>query len=285
MQSGVCYAAWRIGRRCWAGRGTQGRSSCACSPRTPRSRSASSRPTRTWARPSPTCTRRWPRRTRAWSTNRSTRRGSRASTSCSAPCPHGHSQAIAAQLVDTVGHVVDLGADFRLPQADYERWYGEAHAAPELIERFTYGMTELYRDELATARHVAAPGCYPTTASLALAPLLAGGLVDPTGHRRRRGLRGVGRRSRPEGDQPVRRGVRQRHRVRPAHAPSHRGDGAGAVARRRAAGAGAVHAAPRPDVAGDPRHLLRPPRRRPGSTPTACSRSTPTTTPTSRSWW
>ncbi|MFI5046015.1 MAG: N-acetyl-gamma-glutamyl-phosphate reductase [Acidimicrobiia bacterium] len=95
--------------------------------------------------------------------------------------PHGHSQAIAGDLVDTVGHVIDLGADFRLSQPDYERWYGEAHAAPDLIGRFTYGMTELYRDELATARHVAAPGCYPTTASLALAPLLAGGLVEPTG--------------------------------------------------------------------------------------------------------
>jgi N-acetyl-gamma-glutamyl-phosphate reductase len=95
--------------------------------------------------------------------------------------PHGQSQVIAAQLVDAVGHVVDLGADFRLPQAVYEQWYGEAHAAPELIDRFTYGMTELYRDELVSARHVAAPGCYPTTAALALAPLLADGVVEPTG--------------------------------------------------------------------------------------------------------
>ena len=95
--------------------------------------------------------------------------------------PHGHSQALAPKLVDTVAHVIDLGADFRLPQADYEHWYGEPHGAPELIGRFTYGLTELYRDELTGARHVAAPGCYPTTASLALAPLLAGGLVEPTG--------------------------------------------------------------------------------------------------------
>jgi N-acetyl-gamma-glutamyl-phosphate reductase len=86
--------------------------------------------------------------------------------------PHGQSQALAPALVDTVGHVVDLGADFRLPRAEYEHWYGEAHAAPELIDRFAYGMTELYRAELADARHVAAPGCYPTAASLALAPLL-----------------------------------------------------------------------------------------------------------------
>ncbi|MET0276328.1 MAG: N-acetyl-gamma-glutamyl-phosphate reductase, partial [Acidimicrobiia bacterium] len=79
------------------------------------------------------------------------------------------------------GHIVDLGADFRLPRADYEQWYGEVHTAPELLDRFQYGMTELYRDDIATAQHVAAPGCYPTAASLALAPLLADGLVHPTG--------------------------------------------------------------------------------------------------------
>ena len=95
--------------------------------------------------------------------------------------PHGQSQEIAPRLVDTVDHVIDLGADFRLPRAEYEQWYGEVHAAPELLDRFTYGMTELYRAELADARHVAAPGCYPTAASLALAPLLADGLVHPTG--------------------------------------------------------------------------------------------------------
>jgi N-acetyl-gamma-glutamyl-phosphate reductase len=95
--------------------------------------------------------------------------------------PHGQSQAIAARLLDAVGHVIDLGADFRLPQDTYERWYGESHTAPELLDRFTYGMTELYRDDLARARHVAAPGCYPTSAALALAPLLAAGLVEPTG--------------------------------------------------------------------------------------------------------
>jgi N-acetyl-gamma-glutamyl-phosphate reductase len=95
--------------------------------------------------------------------------------------PHGQSQSIAGELVDTVGHVVDLGADFRLPAGDYEQWYGEQHTAPALIERFAFGMPELYRDEIVTARHVASPGCYPTTASLTLAPLLAAGLVEPTG--------------------------------------------------------------------------------------------------------
>ena len=95
--------------------------------------------------------------------------------------PHGQSQAIAGDLVDTVGHVVDLGADFRLPVADYEQWYGETHSAPGLLERFAFGMPELYRDQIVGARHVASPGCYPTTAALALAPLLAAGLVESTG--------------------------------------------------------------------------------------------------------
>jgi N-acetyl-gamma-glutamyl-phosphate reductase len=95
--------------------------------------------------------------------------------------PHGQSQAIAGDLVDTVGHIVDLGADFRLPVGSYEQWYGERHTAPHLVDRFAFGMPELYRDEIMAARHVASPGCYPTSASLALAPLLAAGLVEPTG--------------------------------------------------------------------------------------------------------
>jgi N-acetyl-gamma-glutamyl-phosphate reductase len=95
--------------------------------------------------------------------------------------PHGQSQAIAGALVDTVGHVIDLGADFRLPVADYEQWYGEAHLASELIDRFAFGMPELYRDQILASQHVASPGCYPTTASLALAPLLSAGLVETTG--------------------------------------------------------------------------------------------------------
>ena len=89
--------------------------------------------------------------------------------------PHGQSQAIAGSLVDTVGHLVDLGADFRLPRADYEQWYGEAHTAPELLDRFAFGLPELYRAEIGEARHVAAPGCYPTTAALALARCCATG--------------------------------------------------------------------------------------------------------------
>jgi N-acetyl-gamma-glutamyl-phosphate reductase len=93
--------------------------------------------------------------------------------------PHGASQGFAPQIVDDVVHVVDLGADFRLPAATYEQWYGSAHTAPELIDRFGYGLVELYRDELRDVAHVAVPGCYPTAALLAMAPLFAAGLVEP----------------------------------------------------------------------------------------------------------
>ena len=95
--------------------------------------------------------------------------------------PHGESQRVVPDILGRVGHVVDLGADFRLPRADYETWYHESHRAPDLLDRFAFGLPELYRTEMGAARHVAAPGCYPTTAALALAPLLRHGLVERTG--------------------------------------------------------------------------------------------------------
>jgi N-acetyl-gamma-glutamyl-phosphate reductase len=95
--------------------------------------------------------------------------------------PHGESQRIVPDLLDRVGHVVDLGADFRLPAADYQQWYGEPHDAPEVLDRFAFGLPELFRDALVDAEHAAAPGCYPTAAILALAPLLPEALVEPAG--------------------------------------------------------------------------------------------------------
>ncbi|MEM8906198.1 MAG: N-acetyl-gamma-glutamyl-phosphate reductase, partial [Actinomycetota bacterium] len=75
-----------------------------------------------------------------------------------------------------------LAADFRLTDAGvYEQWYGAAHPHPELLGTFAYGLPELFRDGLADATRVALPGCYPTTAALALAPLVRLGLVEPTG--------------------------------------------------------------------------------------------------------
>jgi len=93
--------------------------------------------------------------------------------------PHGVSQALLPDLLDHVGHAIDLGADFRLPPDVYSRWYGEAHHAPQIADRFAYGLVELYRDEIATHAHVASPGCYPTAVSLACAPLVALELVEP----------------------------------------------------------------------------------------------------------
>ena len=94
--------------------------------------------------------------------------------------PHGASQAIVPELRGRVGHVIALAADFRLDDpALYPTWYGEAHTAPHLLAEAAYGLPELFRSDLADATLVAVPGCYPTAATLALAPLLAGGLVDP----------------------------------------------------------------------------------------------------------
>ena len=96
--------------------------------------------------------------------------------------PHGESQRQVPGLVGRVGAVVDLAADFRLRDpALYPAWYGGAHAAPELLGRFAYGLPELFRPGLAGATLVASAGCYPTAAALALAPFVRVGAVEPAG--------------------------------------------------------------------------------------------------------
>ena len=96
--------------------------------------------------------------------------------------PHGASQRLMPGLLDAGVKVVDLGADFRLRDpAVYERWYGEAHVAPELLDRFAYGLPELERDRIVNAEAVAAAGCYPTAAALALAPLTRAGVIETAG--------------------------------------------------------------------------------------------------------
>ncbi|KAA0236374.1 MAG: N-acetyl-gamma-glutamyl-phosphate reductase [Acidimicrobiales bacterium] len=94
--------------------------------------------------------------------------------------PHGASQQVVAQLAPTGIKIVDLAADFRLDDADqYRRWYGEVHAAPELLSEFVYGLPEVSREELRGATRVAVPGCYPTAAILALAPFVHEGVLSP----------------------------------------------------------------------------------------------------------
>lgn len=97
-----------------------------------------------------------------------------------AALPHGHSQKLARDIIARDIAFVDLGADFRLRDPDvYEKWYGERHSAPDLLKHFVYGIPEVNRQAIAGARFVAAPGCYPTAAILALKPLVDAGLVDP----------------------------------------------------------------------------------------------------------
>jgi N-acetyl-gamma-glutamyl-phosphate reductase len=96
--------------------------------------------------------------------------------------PHGASQDLVPELAGKAERIVDLAADFRLKDASlYPRWYGEEHRCPELLDEFVYGLPELYRDAHRGATRIASPGCYVTTASLALAPLLHADLVEPTG--------------------------------------------------------------------------------------------------------
>ena len=100
--------------------------------------------------------------------------------------PHGESAPAAAALHERGLTVVDLSADFRLKdERQHAAWYGRSpgdrHPAPDLLGRAVYGLPELHRQALAGARLVAVPGCYPTAAVLAVAPLLAAGLVSPDG--------------------------------------------------------------------------------------------------------
>jgi N-acetyl-gamma-glutamyl-phosphate reductase len=96
--------------------------------------------------------------------------------------PHGVSQSMVPDLIGRVKHVIDVAADFRLDDPSlYPQWYGEEHTAPELLHAFAYGLPELFRDDITAATNVAAPGCYPTTAALPLAPLLKAGLIESSG--------------------------------------------------------------------------------------------------------
>ncbi|AMN67754.1 N-acetyl-gamma-glutamyl-phosphate reductase [Psychrobacter sp. P11G5] len=87
--------------------------------------------------------------------------------------PHGVAMKQAEALVQAGVKVVDLAADFRLQSlADFEHWYQQSHACPELLKTAVYGLPELNRDKLAAASIVGNPGCYPTTAILGLKPII-----------------------------------------------------------------------------------------------------------------
>jgi N-acetyl-gamma-glutamyl-phosphate reductase len=107
--------------------------------------------------------------------------------------PHGASAPVVAALRARGVRVVDLSADFRLhDQRTYEDWYGE-HGSPSLLAEAVYGLPELHRDRIAGADLVANPGCYPTGALLALAPLARAGLIDDVVIDAKEGVSGAGR--------------------------------------------------------------------------------------------
>ncbi len=91
--------------------------------------------------------------------------------------PHGAAHGVIADLPGGL-RVIDMSADFRLRDpALYATWYGAEHGAPELLGQAVYGLSEHYADEIAAARLVACPGCYPTAALLALLPLVTACLI------------------------------------------------------------------------------------------------------------
>ena len=93
--------------------------------------------------------------------------------------PNGVAMHQAAALLAAGVRVVDLAADFRFKNvALWEKWYGMAHAAPELVAAAVYGLPEVNREAIKTARLVANPGCYPTATQLGFLPLVAAGCVD-----------------------------------------------------------------------------------------------------------
>jgi N-acetyl-gamma-glutamyl-phosphate reductase len=107
--------------------------------------------------------------------------------------PHAAAAPTVGALRDRGARVIDLSADFRLSALQtYEQWYG-AHPRPELLDQAVYGLTELHREQIADAAIVANPGCYPTAAVLALAPLARAGLLADVVIDAKQGVSGAGR--------------------------------------------------------------------------------------------
>ena len=96
--------------------------------------------------------------------------------------PHGVTASLVPSLLDGGARVIDFSADYRLSNAEmFAQWYDQKHADPERLGHVPYGLPELFREQIVEASLVANPGCYPTSAILALAPLLKNGLIEPDG--------------------------------------------------------------------------------------------------------
>ncbi len=112
--------------------------------------------------------------------------------------PNGIAMEQAAELVEAGVRVIDLAADFRIRDvAEWEKWYGMTHAAPDLVAEAVYGLPELNREQIRSARVLANPGCYPTAVQLGFLPLVEAGVVD-TAHLiadSKSGVSGAGRKA------------------------------------------------------------------------------------------
>ena len=96
--------------------------------------------------------------------------------------PNGIAMQQTKSLLDQGVKVIDLAADFRIRDiALWEKWYGMTHACPEIVEEAVYGLPEINREKIRSARLVANPGCYPTAVQLGFIPLLEAGVIEETG--------------------------------------------------------------------------------------------------------
>lgn len=96
--------------------------------------------------------------------------------------PNGIAMQQVPALLEAGVKVIDLAADFRLKdEAVWEKWYGMPHACPEILAEAVYGLPELNRAQIRSARIVANPGCYPTAVQLGFIPLIEAGVIDPAG--------------------------------------------------------------------------------------------------------
>ncbi|MCO5761998.1 MAG: N-acetyl-gamma-glutamyl-phosphate reductase [Chromatiaceae bacterium] len=93
--------------------------------------------------------------------------------------PNGIAMQQAPALLEAGVRVIDLAADFRIKDvAEWEKWYGMTHGCPEWIDKAVYGLPEMNREQIRSARLVANPGCYPTAVQLGFMPLLKSGLIE-----------------------------------------------------------------------------------------------------------
>ena len=96
--------------------------------------------------------------------------------------PNGIAMQQVPALLEAGVRVIDLAADFRIQDIElWQQWYGMEHSCPELVAEAVYGLPELHRRQIADARLVANPGCYPTAVTLGFLPLLESGLAAPEG--------------------------------------------------------------------------------------------------------